>query len=188
MNRHTTIHTGDMHYNCAICKKDFTQYYSWKDHLRRHITQKCIRCHICNKSFTLQQSLKRHLLLHENVRPFKCNICNKSYVTLSILKRHQETHSKEICVCNICDRTFSNTDAMNCHKLIHNKKYSCGICNKCFVTPGMLTKHMANAVKNSYKMNYSYHCDNCNRVLTSSTYTSSFQESDLQMWHLWKGI
>lgn len=97
-------------------------------------------CEICHKSFTSNYNLKYHLAHHYNLKGFVCDQCPNAYNTQSDLNQHKRTHDKGrgAFMCSECAEIFENQFKLDAHmKSIH------------------------------HKLNRSYECTICHRILSS---------------------
>ena len=91
LTNHKKVHTGEMPYECEICKKAFSSKGDLTRHTRVHTGEKPYECEICKKAFSSKGDLTRHTRVHTGEKPFSCNVCQKLYALSSALSRHNKT-------------------------------------------------------------------------------------------------
>lgn len=80
-----------------------------------------VKCSVCKKDFANNTSLKNHFL-REHTAPedqpqFNCDQCNSVFVTLARLKRHIiESHGERKICCDKCSFKATTNHAMKQHK------------------------------------------------------------------------
>ena len=139
-------------YECAKCDKKF-KYLSWlKNHvLSIHDKSKPFVCEVCGFQSFRKANLERHKLIHSDVRDFQCRYCNKKFITATNLKSHERVHTGEKPFkCKECSYASNQATHLHNHVIFrHSKKfpYKCCICEKGFVSPGLLQKHESRCKK-----------------------------------------
>ncbi|XP_055906360.1 zinc finger protein Xfin-like isoform X2 [Eupeodes corollae] len=79
--------------HCRICKKNFTNNWVLKEHMKCHSSVKPFVCPICKHGFSKKYNLKIHVMAHKKIKPFKCLYCPQSYCTNSGRTHHMRTHT-----------------------------------------------------------------------------------------------
>lgn len=76
------------------CKKMFTKWHNFLDHINIHSPEKPFICHHqgCNLRFTQEANLKKHLVTHSKPATFICHFCNKEYCYEKFYKKHLDSH------------------------------------------------------------------------------------------------
>ena len=91
---HKLMHEGGIF--CPVCKKQFTRLYNMKEHmLIAHTGEKHFACDECGKQFSYARNLRFHKRLHRADKPLKCELCDRSFVGLTELIRHEKTQHKD---------------------------------------------------------------------------------------------
>nr|CAD7588298.1 unnamed protein product [Timema genevievae] len=169
---HCRVHSDLTPYMCKECGKGFTKFGNLRRHGLIHSGQKPYKCDMCNKSYNQASHLTYHLLSHSGLKPHQCKECDKCFVTPSKLRRHSTVHNKQNPLkCEICGECYNKTSHLLHHLLIHSglkshgskeydmntmatkrnsngfnrnpkKPYMCEVCEKCFVTPSKLSRHI----------------------------------------------
>lgn len=93
-----TNQSEDSSYQCKICWKIFTNYGSYRRHLRMHITGKSHICGECGKRYfrrylLIQHAEKAHGSTRQSIRLCHCGIWFKDTDTLK--QHNQKAHNKE---------------------------------------------------------------------------------------------
>lgn len=147
------------HFQCYLCKKQFTTKRSIREHfLKQHINPTIEKCSICDEE--LQSNESR---LHSCVGlQLDCEYCTDSFKSLYELKKHlYGAHvEKLIYVCDICRRSFHMRAFMNYHKTKHTRGcFSCELCAEKFDTRTQRERHLRDIhPKISSKLLFVYIC------------------------------
>lgn len=150
LNRHIMGHMGIKPFKCNICSQKFSRKYNLHVHIQRHSNKKDYGCKICNKKFKFNNHLEKHIKLDcsvENIKkyPFLCDICKKRFKDKQHIQRHMiNIHVKKF-PCDICGKVFGQKLKLNqhLHRVTHEKRYSCNLCPKKFVTRDRFLHHKA---------------------------------------------
>lgn len=123
-------------------KKIKSRVGSQKD--RKLYKGKNSQCPICGK---LVKGIQMHMLIHTGERRHKCSYCSKSFTQSGQLKRHINSHlniRNYKCPDPSCDRTFVDPSSVSKHMVVHNKedrKFQCSLCGSRFNRLGALRYH-----------------------------------------------
>ncbi|XP_069460860.1 zinc finger protein 282-like isoform X2 [Ambystoma mexicanum] len=90
---HTNLSLKERYFQCAECKRSFSQKVHLIRHQRTHSGERPYQCTECGKSFGHKHILLGHLRKHSGERPFQCTTCLKSFIWKQGLRRHQRTHT-----------------------------------------------------------------------------------------------
>ena len=123
-----------LHY---ICKKSFSVPCNLKVHVQNvHKETKDVHCDKCNASFKSDFALRSHTKLKHSGKAltYKCNLCEKEFVTRSNLSIHcKRIHVNNISSCPNCDKTFLTPEWLERHiKVEHQNYIRCKTCEKIF--------------------------------------------------------
>lgn len=121
-------------------------------------------CDICKKSFTEWYSLNAHKMSIHHGMTYDCRNCKKSFNDLPALVRHQNTvHPKATYPCTLCGKSFRKMSALKAHIVLSHQQmhHACAECGESFETAIELKEHMA-----KHKANRAYICDKCQRSFT----------------------
>lgn len=127
----------------------------------KHYKGKNSQCPICGK---LVKGLSLHLLTHSGIRPHKCNYCPKSFTQSGQLKRHINSHldiRNYKCPEPGCERRFVDPSSVTKHLVVHNKedrKYQCSLCGSRFNRLGALRYH-----EKTHRQERNHTCDVCKK-------------------------
>ncbi|KAK7076237.1 hypothetical protein SK128_025394, partial [Halocaridina rubra] len=116
-----------------------------------------IKCEFCNDTFTHSKSLKtHHLRKHVDDSNFQCELCLKKFKSRSNLWSHRQTHanySSRRYECPKCPHRCNSRSKLKNHMQSHsgNKKYQCGECERGFLYPSVLLKHMEKHISESHE-------------------------------------
>lgn len=61
MMRHKMVHTGELPFQCKVCKKSFRQNSTLRGHMFIH-TGIGVKCSICNRMFARSVDVKKHMV------------------------------------------------------------------------------------------------------------------------------
>lgn len=89
---------------------------------RKSYKGKNSQCPICGK---LVKGIQMHMLIHSGERRHKCSYCFKSFTQSGQLKRHINSHlniRNYKCPEPGCDRTFVDPSSVTKHLVVHNKE------------------------------------------------------------------
>ena len=105
-------------WSCGVCKKSFSNKFSFEVHYNRHDDPNWVYCKKCRK-FVKQINNDKHVRSHEDPN-LECDICFKVFSTLKNLEMHKPIHSKIFKFkCKYCLKKFHQKGNMK----IHEKKY-----------------------------------------------------------------
>lgn len=119
------------------------------------------QCPICGK---LVKGIQMHMLIHTGERRHKCSYCSKSFTQSGQLKRHINSHlniRNYKCPDPSCDRTFVDPSSVTKHMVVHNKedrKFQCSLCGSRFNRLGALRYH-----EKTHRQERNHVCDICKK-------------------------
>ena len=87
------IHTGEIPYECEICKKAFSDNSNLAKHKQFHTGEKQYECDICKKVFALRNVLDKQI--HTSEKPQECEMCKKAMSSNRSLAKHKRIHTGE---------------------------------------------------------------------------------------------
>lgn len=122
---------------------------------------KSSQCPICGK---LVKGIQMHLLIHSGERRHKCSYCEKSFTQAGQLKRHINSHlniRNYKCPQQGCERTFVDPSSVTKHLVVHNKeerKFQCSLCGSRFNRLGALRYH-----EKTHRQERNHSCNICNK-------------------------
>lgn len=118
-------------------------------------------CQICGK---LVKGIQMHMLIHKGIKKYKCQYCQKSFTQSGQLKRHINSHlniRNYSCPHPNCDRTFVDPSSVTKHLVIHNKddkKFVCIVCGTRFNRLGALRYH-----EKTHRQERNHKCTICDK-------------------------
>lgn len=119
------------------------------------------QCPICGK---LVKGIQMHMLIHTGEKRHKCSYCSKSFTQSGQLKRHINSHlniRNYKCPHNGCERTFVDPSSVTKHLVVHNKeerKFQCSLCGSRFNRLGALRYH-----EKTHRQERNHSCDICKK-------------------------
>ncbi|XP_073964230.1 zinc finger protein 639-like [Choristoneura fumiferana] len=147
------VHIKSMHvggsYPCEICKKVYTTYQKYKNHVDTvHNMVKRFKCPKCPERFSEYFRRQKHLVEIHNVAPlqYKCNVCDKSFDRRYTLSRHMKRdHLEERDFqCQLCSYKCFTNNELTVHMIKHNGEriFECNVCKKSYARKKTLKEHM----------------------------------------------
>lgn len=108
---------------CPLCKKEFKNCRTLKEHIKRHPRSVRHVCELCGEGITTNVALIKHLNRHnkETARKYRCLFCSKCFQTTFSVSRHMK----------------------NIHLFDH--EHGCELCPHKFATVKEKADHMAKA-------------------------------------------
>lgn len=86
-----------------------------------HTGEQHFRCHCCERAFSTAYRLKRHMSAHTTERPHRCE-CGASFTLLTSYQRHMRGHMDDRPhACTQCDKRFIEPYKLKKHMLVHLK-------------------------------------------------------------------
>ncbi|XP_044733396.1 zinc finger protein 271-like [Chrysoperla carnea] len=152
--KHKQSHTEDKRFSCDFCGTEFSRLWSLVKHKQKHI--KSFSCDICDIIFTEKRSLIQHKKIHTGIQEYnssliKENIQIEKQLKSEFLIKHEifdesDTEyqlSYEFLFCNICNKKFIRPSSLKKHLRNHteDKSFSCDVCDKEFTTKKTLSQH-----------------------------------------------
>lgn len=131
------------------------------DRSRKSYKGKNSQCPICGK---LVKGIQMHMLIHTGERRHKCSYCSKSFTQSGQLKRHINSHlniRNYKCPETGCNRTFVDPSSVTKHLVVHNKedrKFQCSLCGSRFNRLGALRYH-----EKTHRQERNHSCDICKK-------------------------
>lgn len=128
------------------------------------------QCPICGK---LVKGIQMHMLIHTGERRHKCSYCCKSFTQSGQLKRHINSHlniRNYKCTVQGCDRTFVDPSSVTKHLVVHNKddrKFQCSLCGSRFNRLGALRYH-----EKTHRQERNHSCDICKKSFLGGMFHS----------------
>ena len=136
-------------FECAACKKTFTNRGLFVKHRCRHAKGKQLLCHICGLSFE-RRSLDCHIQTHTEEKSLLCDRCGLPFRDRSGLYEHLKMHLRKESggipekpfECEICNKKYETRRGYTHHVKKHfGAAYECGFCQRKFYTSHRLTEH-----------------------------------------------
>jgi hypothetical protein len=119
------------------------------------------QCSICGK---IVKGIQMHMLIHAGLKKHSCQYCQKTFTQSGQLKRHINSHlniRNYECPVSGCDRTFVDPSSVTKHLVVHNKedrKFQCSLCGSRFNRLGALRYH-----EKTHRQERNHHCNICNK-------------------------
>lgn len=128
---------------------------------RKSYKGKNSQCPVCGK---LVKGIQMHMLIHTGERRHSCSYCPKTFTQSGQLKRHINSHlniRNYKCPEPDCDRTFVDPSSVTKHLVVHNKedrKFQCSLCGSRFNRLGALRYH-----EKTHRQERNHTCDICQK-------------------------
>uniref|UniRef100_A0A0C9QNI9 ZNF677_0 protein n=1 Tax=Fopius arisanus TaxID=64838 RepID=A0A0C9QNI9_9HYME len=102
-----------------------------------------VECSECSHKFLNASLLKRHMSVHTGERPFTCETCNRKFSQLGQLNFHRKFHVNPRYRCQVCEKPFLRPSDIEKHMRTHTgeKPFACKICDKSFAQLVALKLH-----------------------------------------------
>ena len=133
-------------YQCAKCKKSFTNSILYRHHMKMHTTVNRV-CHICGKDFrgTWPKSFRRHVDRCKNIT-HRCGTCNYTTKSTDSFRAHMKIHDGRGYTCEICNIVLPSKSRYEHHKERHDpdhkSKYVCEYCGQPYASSQALKGHV----------------------------------------------
>lgn len=147
--------------NEAVSKSKAKKSAETRKRDRKSYKGKNSQCPICGK---LVKGIQMHMLIHTGERRHKCSYCCKSFTQSGQLKRHINSHlniRNHKCPEPGCERTFVDPSSVTKHLVVHNKedrKFQCSLCGSRFNRLGALRYH-----EKTHRQERNHSCDICKK-------------------------
>lgn len=150
LTAHKIVHSNKRLFQCSFCYHKFYTQRALDTHEPIHEQYKAFQCNICFKNFSNHGQLTIHQTSHSEQKPFVCSFCDKKFKTQQALKEHQNSHStKAYFLCDYpgCKKKYKHRTSLCHHKKSNHtsekeKKFTCLVCSKKFVSYSLATKHI----------------------------------------------
>uniref|UniRef100_A0A8C9W5B4 C2H2-type domain-containing protein n=1 Tax=Scleropages formosus TaxID=113540 RepID=A0A8C9W5B4_SCLFO len=131
--------TGNLHFSCNYCGKNFSSASSLKKHTKLHKGERPYRCLECGNRFLRHSHLIAHKKVHQ--RRIQCTVCKKIVPTIGELIKHRKTHiNKGMLQCPDCPLQFKYPAFLLRHLSKHNC-FKCCLCQEIFDSAKTLNQH-----------------------------------------------
>lgn len=181
-------HRPTSNFECDICHKVLSSYYSIREHMHSKHSKKSKEKHTCpkcNKIFVSKKRLKKHdNLKHSDVPGAECavktkvqtkqmcSICGRLYPDRSKLLAHEKSHSGIMISCEICDKKFVHKNYLRKHiRSVHSRErpFVCNVdgCEWTFAYQQCFKRHQARRHGMVRNRNA---CPICSKEFPESTY------------------
>ena len=156
---------------CSHCDMRFSALKKLAMHERRdHGTQHSCPHPGCLRICISASQLEKHLLTHSGEKPHGCPICQKRFTQKTHVTQHIATvHASpsgraKSHVCPQCGKCFVTRGVLAKHMMLHTNQrpHQCSICDKAFVQKSHLTVHM-----NQHTGNRPFNCSECRKDFTT---------------------
>ncbi|CAJ0593954.1 unnamed protein product [Cylicocyclus nassatus] len=161
--KHTRMHTADLHMHCAVCRQSIRSETQLALHCQFHMDRKSDAedveqtCRICGKVLVNLYQLNVHLMEHDERRC--CPHCLRPFALAQHLLSHvSEEHAedKPLHSCDVCNESFRFVVQLENHALIHaadtktgsssgtqspTELFSCQQCAMAFTSASALLSH-----------------------------------------------
>ncbi|XP_043973374.1 histone-lysine N-methyltransferase MECOM [Gambusia affinis] len=132
-------------YQCAECKRIFTQVSKLRDHDCNNAAEKPYHCTLCRQDFQFKVSVTKHMMMHSRECTFKCQECSQTFPNIMSLRFHQKSHAAlKPYECPECGMAFKHYSVMEDHRRKHvdnSRSHLCNICGKTFKYSSLLHQH-----------------------------------------------
>ncbi|XP_064645289.1 uncharacterized protein LOC135498776 [Lineus longissimus] len=166
---HMNLHTGAKPYKCSHedCEAAFGSVSGRRNHERLH-NATLLKCLICKKQFREQSSLKDHMNLHTGATPYDCRHCEQTFPTRSARSLHEHKHTEGADYkCQYCYKSFAAKRGLEEHLNLHTgvTPHECQYCKQTFTTKYKLRHHWRTCKLNTEKVEFK--CSVCQKSFYS---------------------
>ncbi|XP_069159589.1 uncharacterized protein [Procambarus clarkii] len=149
--KHKAIHHQDSYvkFKCTLCPRHFLTPSELQLHQIVHSSERKHLCDICGNAFKNEYTRDKHIkTVHQEDREHMCPQCGALFKAKAYLDQHlAHVHTtKERVKCMHCGHDFKTESNLRSHiKIVHNprnSKYTCKTCNKMFLAPKDLARHL----------------------------------------------
>ena len=132
LDKHKKTHAGDKPYECHVCNKRFSESHKLTWHkISAHKVKHCFECAKCKKTFTQRKSLKCHWRVHSKDGLLFCNSCGREIIQSQGQGHAIDILGDDHFDCDKCNKQFPDIESLYQHKAKDNgTSYQCDICKE----------------------------------------------------------
>lgn len=192
LQQHQRKHKSE--FQCKICGRGFVSLFTLRKHKHTPGKNRPFQCSKCHLFFKRSSQLAEHMHSHREEN-FPCDICNRVFLSKSSRAEHRKFHLPNLSDrvqtavfrkpnkkpssfltlptnefkyrCGVCCERFRDPEELSEHGCMADieRRYSCLDCDKHFLHPSHLQKHIR-----THKQSWSqseYPCNHCNNSFSS---------------------
>ena len=146
---------------CDLCNKETGTHDEHRVHMANIHDLIEYWCFRCNQLQPDANSLNSHVLANHVKKTFPCELCFKKFDTYQSRKKHMKVHGDKKYLCGQCGKCFLSPVHLHQHEARHDKvkTIKCNLCDSWFFKKWEVQRH----IQYIHTLGYSERCEKCGR-------------------------